>query len=289
MKKIYEDLDSAYNDGFKRTINIPWRIWWVAAICVLWATGALSQTTYVYTYAGQSLTNGTWGPTTDGGTPLAPPASTLSGTVTLSAPLNPNQANQVVSPISWSFGVPGAITSAFISADLLEVQTNPTLSASFVFSTVNGEIVAWAVSVSWNYGTNGPVTGFGTMTSVGFDGLGSDSWMGNPESGVSHCGFVYACDGYTAFVMEPGTWVTPASALPTPANVSVLYCVNGGDVYKVVPASNSTLALVRPGTTSAGQTCALPSGVSPSWYVQITKNGGDTWSWVTLQSVGLGN
>jgi hypothetical protein len=253
------------------------------------AAPAFAQVTYTYTYTGQTLGNGTWGPTTDGGTPPAPPATTLSGTVTLSAPLNPNQANQVVSPVSWSFGAPGAITSAFISAGLLEVQTNPTLSASFVFSTVNGEIVAWAVSVSWNYGTNGPVMGSGTMTSVGFGGLGSDSWIGNPESGVSHCGFVYACDGYTAFVMEPGTWVSPASVPPPPANVDVLYCVNGSNVFKVMAASNTTSSLVRPGTTGAGQTCALPANISPSWYVQITKNGGDSWSWVTLSSVGLGN
>jgi hypothetical protein len=155
-----------------------------------------------YTYTGQTLINGTWGPTIDGGTPPTVTA-TLSGTVTLSTALNPNQANQVVSPASWSFG---GITSDFLSPGLLAIQTNPALNASFVFSTVNGQITAWAISISWNYGTNGPVTGSGTITSTSQGGLGSDSWVGSPESGVSHCGFVYACDTYSAYVMQPGTW-----------------------------------------------------------------------------------
>lgn len=288
MREHNIDLGSAYTDGFKAKREIPWCIWWIAAFCILWATGAFSQTTYTYTYSGPALQNGTWGSTLDPD-PYTPIVN-LSGSVTLAAPLAANQANQMANPLSWSIG---NMNSAFLNPGLLAAQPDPvpTLNASFIFSTVNGVITSWVISVSWNYGGGGDVAGFGTMTSIGESGLGTDSWVGEPESGISHCGFANACTSYSAYVAQPGTWTTPAAALPaptTPANVGVLYCTNGGNVFKVLPASNSTSSLVRPGTTSAGQTCKAPSGVASSWYVQITKNGGSTWSWVTLSSVGLG-
>lgn len=71
----------------------------VVATGLLAGTTASAQTTYTYTYTGQPLANGTWGPTSDGGTPPANQVPTsLSGTVTLSSPLNPNQGNQIVFP-----------------------------------------------------------------------------------------------------------------------------------------------------------------------------------------------
>ena len=258
----------------------------VVATGLLAGTTASAQTTYTYTYTGQPLANGTWGPTSDGGTPPANQVPTsLSGTVTLSSPLNPNQGNQIVFPVSWSFGAPtGGITSDFLAP--LSNQTNPILTAFFIFSTVNGQIVAWAWSISWNYGYDGVVTGNGTMTSVGADGLGSDSWIGSPESGVSHCGFVYSCDSYSADAFSPGAWTSPV--IPPPSNVDVLNCIEGQNVYKVVPVSNSTSSKMRSGP-SGPNICALPSTEPTSWQIQVTTNGGDTWSWVTLSSLGLGN
>jgi hypothetical protein len=139
--------------------------------------------------------------------------------------------------VSWSFGAPtGGITSDFLAS--LSNQTNPILTAFFIFGTVNGQIVAWAWSISWNFGYDGVVIGNGTMTSVSADGLGSDSWVGSPESGVSHCGFAYACDSYSADAFSPGAWISPV--ISPPSNTDVLNCFEGQNVYKVVPVSNST-------------------------------------------------
>ena len=50
------------------------------------ATGAQAQQTYTYTYTGQTLQNGTWGPTMDGGVPPAgnQVPRTLGGSITSS-------------------------------------------------------------------------------------------------------------------------------------------------------------------------------------------------------------
>jgi hypothetical protein len=52
----------------------------IAMAMVMAVTGLLAgitanaQTTYTYTYTGQPLANGTWGPTIDGGPPRQPSA-----------------------------------------------------------------------------------------------------------------------------------------------------------------------------------------------------------------------
>jgi hypothetical protein len=250
--------------------------------CLLAATPTQAKATYTYTYTGQMLTNGTWGPTLFGGSP-PPVPTTLSGTITLAEPLNPNKDHQVVTPISWAFGGANGITSTFGSG----TSTSPpygSLGDSFEFSTVDGKITAWAWSVSWNILPNpcDCVSFSGTMQSASYGGLGYDSLLYEPAGGVSHCGFVYECDFYTAYVLTEGTWTRPNS------NVDVLYCIQGHNVYKVVPFSNSTSSNVRP-VPAGPNSCALPSSKPASWQIQITTDGGETWSWVTLSSLGLGN
>jgi len=98
------------------------------------------QTTYTYT--GAPLT-----PTlvVMGGNAPQPPTGPqqITGTVTLAAPLAPNQANQIVTPVSYQFDNDIILTSTWIST----AQPTPP-PAVFSFTTVNGTIVAWNVSVT---------------------------------------------------------------------------------------------------------------------------------------------
>ena len=251
MKRIYEDMGGAYNDGFKHPANTPWRIWWVAAVCMLWASSAFSQATYTYTGGALISSGGVSG--------------ALTGSFTLPTAIGPNQT-VIIAPASASFNIGVYTGSPPIVVSALSVTTD-----------AGGNIERWSLS--------GGVT-FGCSCSELFQSTGYLN-----GGGVE---VFYTVKAYTPTTLDmastgDGTWSVTVVAPPPPTNVDVLYCVNGSSTFKVMPASNSTSSLVRPGTTSAGQTCALPSGVSPSWYVQITKNGGDTWSWVTLQSIGLGN
>jgi len=95
-----------------------------------------AQATYTYTYSAAALAQ-------SGGLDGSPGVTSLSGTVTLSAPLAANQANQAVTPVAWSMG---GLT--YPSATTFPASSDPTtaLYTSFTFSTVNGQITAWAVS-----------------------------------------------------------------------------------------------------------------------------------------------
>jgi hypothetical protein len=83
---------------------------------------------------------------------------------------------------------------------------------------------------------------------------------------------------------------TPFSVgLQIPANLQVLYCSRGSNVYGVGPASNSISSNVSPNASGSPSICAVPATEPGSWYVRTTTDGGNTWHWIyTLSQLALG-
>ena len=79
----------------------------------------------------------------------------------------------------------------------------------------------------------------------------------------------------------------PENSVPT--NIDALNCVQGSNHYAVVPVSNVVSSAVSPASTGSPSQCAVPATLPPTWYIKITTNGGDSWKWVSLLSLGLGN
>lgn len=94
-----------------------------------------AQVTYVYT--GAVMTG------TLTGQNAFPGATQITGIVVV-PPLNPNEANQVVTPLAFFF-----LNSALSS---LQYPSPPQVTSSFSFSTVNGVISAWNVQIYFNSG-----------------------------------------------------------------------------------------------------------------------------------------
>jgi hypothetical protein len=133
-----------------------------------------------------------------------------------------------------------------------------------------------------------PSSAFKTQfTSISAGTFGTDNFLwGECGQGACYQGPLYCL--YTAETETIGTWTSPAPP-PPPTNVDVLYCVQGVAVYKVVPPANSTSSAVRNPAAPSVVYCTLPSGKPPTWQIKVTYDKGDTWTWVTLSSLGLGN
>jgi hypothetical protein len=75
----------------------------------------------------------------------------------------------------------------------------------------------------------------------------------------------------------------------TPNSVEVLSCVDYAN-FKIVPPSNAVSSEVSPNTHGVGEPseCAVPASVPSSWSIKTTVDGGKTWQWQSLASLGLG-
>lgn len=75
----------------------------------------------------------------------------------------------------------------------------------------------------------------------------------------------------------------PQSAL------EVLSCVDYRN-FKIVPPSNTVSSEVSPNLHGVGQPseCAFPANLPSSWSIKTTVDGGKTWQWQSLASLGFG-
>jgi hypothetical protein len=75
----------------------------------------------------------------------------------------------------------------------------------------------------------------------------------------------------------------------TPSTVEVNSCVDYAN-FKIVPPSNTVSSEVSPNLHGVGQPaeCAVPANLPSSWSIKTTVDGGKTWQWQSLASLGLG-
>lgn len=116
----------------------------------------------------------------------------LSGSVTLAQALNPNQANQVVTPLSFDYNVTPGGTSILLGPPPI-----------FVFSTNNGVITDWYVSF---------IVGFGNADANVVSSSGGDSYQGG--GGGNGCGLFHDCQSVTGTNVAAGVWGLPGDAPP---------------------------------------------------------------------------
>ncbi len=234
------------------------------ALCALVMIGAgalpaiAQQTTYTYT-GGQTLLQFSNGA-------VSQPATLLSASFQLPQPIGPNKTVSVT-PAVYLVSPPGA---PFL---------NPSDPVTFNVTTdAKGNITSWNFSGSFNIACDCG----SSFVSVGYDGVSSDMlWTTKafypptvPAVGV------YASP---VSVAQGGFWTTNVST----AGIDGIYCIEGQNIFEVMPISN-TLSLMVRANASSPKVCYPPDTEPSSWYIQITTNGGESWSWVTLASLGLG-
>ncbi len=80
-----------------------------------------------------------------------------------------------------------------------------------------------------------------------------------------------------------------AAIQQTPSTVEVNACVDYAN-FRIVPPSNSVSSEVSPNLHGVGQPaeCAVPANLPSSWSIKTTVDGGKTWQWQSLASLGLG-
>jgi hypothetical protein len=127
----------------------------------------------------------------------------ITGTIVLAQALNPNEANQSVTPVSYYFGTPG---TSFLSssAPQNEGSGQPTV-ATFLFTTQMGNITSWSIDVA-NY----PDVRGQMLLST----LSGDIYTAGQAQPV--CSDPYTtqkqnCSEYSASSTGPGTWVNQAT------------------------------------------------------------------------------
>jgi len=147
-----------------------------------------------WTYTGQVMSGGQ---TTNAATDI------IDASLVLAAPLNPNAANQIVTPLSWTFSEPG------LSSSLDTPYGGP--SATFEFNTVNGQITSWSVEANSNSPPSAEyVNSQVFLSNAGDTFIGQASFVGvNP----AYCSQCYVADETSS---TAGVWVDPPSAAPAP-------------------------------------------------------------------------
>jgi hypothetical protein len=125
----------------------------------------------------------------------------ISGDIVLAAALNPNELNQIVTPLSYSFA--DMLSSNFEAAE-------PYGSASFSFSTNQGQVVGWNVNL---YGWSGPgsdsfASELASITSSG------DTYTYTQVSSSCSIQQPDGCFTITSSNTTPGSWVDPPLSTP---------------------------------------------------------------------------
>jgi hypothetical protein len=191
-------------------------------------------------------------------------------TITVSGPLAPNLNNQVITPQSW------VVTCVYCSTDL---SSNPVYgadwvwatSAIFMFSTdATGKITAW------NFALNGSANYPDGQGGIRFMNKGSFT---SGDSGVS----THSGDGHYITISTSGpkgSWTQSSLA----AQTLLARTCNG---TWGVP-NNNVAGGLTPNASGAGMNCRVPAYFPSSWYIKVTADGGMTYEFVTLASLGLG-
>jgi hypothetical protein len=117
----------------------------------------------------------------------------VGGTVVLAQALNPNQANQVVVPLSYNFG--GVALDSSVAAN-----------SSFSFTTQNGLITGWSVSMTFHPG------GYGVIEVV-LQSSGDQYYFSLWPPACDHI-TIASCTMWTAQNATPGAWVDPVEMVP---------------------------------------------------------------------------
>ena len=146
---------------------------------LLLASTAHAQQTWDYT--GSIMTG------TQTGIGESPTPVQITGDMVLAQALNPNQANQIVTPTSFNFGGP-----------LQPEWTSNAGSPVFSLTTVNGAITAWNISMF----AYAPGTEEMLQSTQGGDHFESNTFGGA-------CGWQGNCGAYNAVSMSGGVWTDP--------------------------------------------------------------------------------
>jgi hypothetical protein len=270
----HDDLDSAFNDGFRgHWWDNHWAfVFWMTVILACIAPFAFADT---LTYQSQTL------PGTN--TEVDGPATFVGSlndvytvTVTVSGPLAPNLNNQMITPTAWVVTCQFCLNPVLASAPTLQPNEMSSASAVFMFSTdATGKITAWNFAVSGNYVLG---DGQGGMLESG------DGMFSSGDNALSHV------TGYGKQITQvnagpKGTWTQSSLSNPAPAVTVLARTCNS----TWAAPNNNVAAGLTPNANGTGMNCRVPSQYPPSWYIKVTSDGGKTYEFVTLQSLGLGN
>lgn len=148
--------------------------------------------------------------------PTDPNGPGLTGHIVLGTALNPNQANQVVTPVSYSF-------AAFSSATAN--QANDEFVAYFDFSTTSGKITSWDVVLD-----SGIFSAAGTQSLEYITPSGDSYTHSKYNLGCGTPGAVGDCFTATSTSTAAGTWTTLAQTpeISSAAAASSLTLLLGG-------------------------------------------------------------
>jgi len=172
---------------------IECRIWGVALLVFGLALTPLVFAQETLDYTGQGM-NGAFA--TGFTTALPADVIQITGDVVLAQALNPNQANQLVTPVSYAFG--GILTSSLAYLG----NGNGYASNTFLFSTQNGNIVGWDIMLSNS--NNATYTNASLISTQN-----GDTYTANQEP--ASCWFTHGmgCSIYSASNNVGGSWVDP--------------------------------------------------------------------------------
>jgi hypothetical protein len=197
--------------------------------------------------------------------------------VNVTGPLAPNLNMQMVTPNSWTVSCTRCLGG--LSSGQSTVPNDMTsASAVFMFSTDStGKITAWNFSISSSFELIDPTSPNPCCLYQG---------SANFSSGDTATGTWQSNHTVTQLLTAPkGAWTQSSLSNPAPAVTVLARTCNG----TWAAPSNTAGAGLAQTASGAGMNCRVPANYSPSWYIKVTTDGGKTYEFVTLASLGLGN
>jgi hypothetical protein len=203
--------------------------------------------------------------------------------VNVSGPLPPNLNNAVITPNGWTVSCTRCLEHYMSSAPTIPAGMMATSTAVFMFSTDStGKITSYAFSISGSYQVLDPSNPNGCCLSEGAGNFSS----ADSASSWQQLGHLVT----QSLSAPPGTWTqsslsNPPVTAPAPTqNVLARTCSSSW-----AAPTNSMGAGIAQTASGAGMFCGHPANYSPNWYIKVTTDGGKTYTFVTLKSLGLGN
>jgi len=268
----YKGDGGAFDDNYKLPPFWPWVFLLLALMLAPLFVFADTVTYQSQTLAGSAAT--LVGQTVENSSPIN---DVYMVTVTISGPLTPNLNMAMITPQSWDVTCQNCLQS--LSSTPTSTVSAPTVymgstSAVFMFSTdATGKIT------DWNFAING------NSTISAYGGLLS-TWGGSFSSGDVGTSSEWLTTQYRVLTSGPkGTWTQSSLSNPAPAVTVLARTCNStwGTPNNNVPAG------LTPNANGTGMNCRVPAQYPPSWYIKVTTDGGKTYEFVTLASLGLGN
>lgn len=201
--------------------------------------------------------------------------------VNITGPLAPNLNNSIITPNYWTVTCSSCLSPLSSNAATFPSNSLGILTATFAFSTdATGKITSAIFTINSNFEQLDPASPNGCCMQMGTSSFGS----GDVVSGWSS----YNQWQTRQYLSGPkGTW-TQSSLSNAPvvaSNVQLRTCNSSWG-----PVSNSVPAGVTPNASGAGLYCTgALKGEPGSYYTKVTTDGGKTFAYVTLKSLGLGN